>query len=228
MEQRELNDFFAPHEREGAQGASTPFALQYAPLKSGVEASPKAVESRRREALSEAADPQLRAVAALEECAIATFLLTNALHDASRQRFDAIAYERVRFVEQTRHFLDCAQLFVLAFARCAETEGSVFRKGGVSAPAVSDGFEGRIRSLTPRQRRTLSLLLAGCPNKVIAYELGVAESTIKAHVTAILRKLQVHSRAQVIAAVAGLKRFESVQLEATLAPEGGAQLAIRR
>ena len=223
MEHRELNDFLAPREREGAQGGSTPFALQYAPLKSGVEASPKAIESSRRGALSEAADPQRRTIAALEECAIATFRLTNALHDASRQRFDAIAYERGLFEEQTRRFLDCAQQFVLALTRCAEFEGSVFRKGGVSAPARSDGVKGRIGSLTPRQRRTLSLLLTGCPNKVIAYELGVAELTIKAHVSAILRKLQVHNRAQAIAAAAGLKRFESAQLEAVLAPEGGTQ-----
>ena len=217
MEQCDRNDLLAPHERPGA------LALQYAPLKSGVATSSTAVESRRREALSKSADPRRRAIAALEECAIATFLLTNALHDASRQRFDAIACERVRFEEQTRHFLNCAQQFVLAFARCAEAEGSVIRKGEVSAPASSDGFERRIGSLTPRQRRTLSFLLTGCPNKVIAYELGVAESTIKAHVTAILRKLQVHSRAQAIAAVAGLKRFESAQLEATPASEGGAQ-----
>ncbi len=124
------------------------------------------------------------------------------------------------FEQQTRHYLDCAQQYVLALARCAGTEGSVFRKGGVSAPTSSGSFKGRIASLTPKQRRTLSLLLTGCPNKVIAYELGVTESAIKAHVTAILCKLQVRNRAQVIAAAAPLERFESLQLETTLAPGG--------
>lgn len=220
MEQRELNDFLASHEREGAQGASTAFALQFTSLKSAVEASAKAVQSRRRGAVSEVADLRRRAIAALEECAITTFLLSNALHNASRQQFDAIGRERVLFEQQTRHFLDCAQQFVLALARCAETEGSVFRKGGVPAPASSDGFKGGIALLTPQQRRTLSLLMTGSPNKVIAYELGVAELTVKAHVTAILRKLQVHNRAQVIAAAARLEWLENVQLETTL-PLGG-------
>ena len=55
---------------------------------------------------------------------------------------------------------------------------------------------------------------------MIAYELGVTESAIKAHVTAILCKLQVRNRAQVIAAAAPLERFESLQLETTLAPGG--------
>ena len=95
MEQREHNDLLAPHEGEGAQGASTPSALEYTSPKSAVEASTKAIERRRRGALSEVADLQRRAIAALEECAIATFLLTNALHHASPQRFDAIGCDRV-------------------------------------------------------------------------------------------------------------------------------------
>jgi DNA-binding NarL/FixJ family response regulator len=56
----------------------------------------------------------------------------------------------------------------------------------------------RIRSLTPQQLRVLKLIGHGKPNKIIAYELDIGETTVKAHVTAILRKLKVSSRTQAI------------------------------
>lgn len=58
----------------------------------------------------------------------------------------------------------------------------------------------RMSALTPQQMRVLSLIAEGKPNKIIAYELDVAETTVKAHITAILRKLRVHSRTQAVLA----------------------------
>src|SRR3979411_1441161 len=52
----------------------------------------------------------------------------------------------------------------------------------------------RLVTLTPRQGRSLMVLSEGLLNKQIAYELGVSEATIKAHVSAILQKLGVESR----------------------------------
>lgn len=52
----------------------------------------------------------------------------------------------------------------------------------------------RLRDLTPQQLRVLEMIRAGLQNKQIAYELGVAETTVKAHVSEILRKLHVYSR----------------------------------
>jgi DNA-binding CsgD family transcriptional regulator len=57
----------------------------------------------------------------------------------------------------------------------------------------------RVAALTLQQRRVLSLLLSGLPNKLIAHELGVTEATVKAHVSQVLLKFNVHSRARVIA-----------------------------
>lgn len=54
----------------------------------------------------------------------------------------------------------------------------------------------RIASLTPAQRRILSLIREGLLNKQIAFELDISEATVKAHITAILRKLGVVSRTQ--------------------------------
>lgn len=60
----------------------------------------------------------------------------------------------------------------------------------------------RIVTLTPQQVRVLMMLSQGLLNKQIAYELGVSEATIKAHVSAILQKLGVESRTQAVIAAA--------------------------
>lgn len=62
---------------------------------------------------------------------------------------------------------------------------------------VSDLIQ-RLQSLTPQQSRVLTMLAEGLLNKQIAYELGVSEATIKAHVSAILQKLGVDSRTQAV------------------------------
>jgi DNA-binding NarL/FixJ family response regulator len=55
-----------------------------------------------------------------------------------------------------------------------------------------------IGSLTPQQTTVLRLLGEGLLNKQIAYELSISESTVKAHVSAILKKLEVSSRMQAV------------------------------
>ena len=63
------------------------------------------------------------------------------------------------------------------------------------------GIAASMSSLTPHQFRVLMMLGEGLLNKQIAYQLGVSEATIKAHVTAILRKLDVTNRTQAVLAV---------------------------
>jgi DNA-binding NarL/FixJ family response regulator len=58
----------------------------------------------------------------------------------------------------------------------------------------------RLASLTPQQIRVLMMVSEGLLNKQIAYELGVSEATVKAHVSAILQKLGVDSRTQAVIA----------------------------
>ncbi|MCC5884502.1 MAG: response regulator transcription factor [Halomonas sp.] len=57
-----------------------------------------------------------------------------------------------------------------------------------------------ISSLTEKQREVLALMVRGHSNKRIARELNIAETTVKTHVSAILRKLSVTSRVQAIVA----------------------------
>ncbi|PIQ38729.1 MAG: DNA-binding response regulator [Lysobacterales bacterium CG17_big_fil_post_rev_8_21_14_2_50_64_11] len=62
----------------------------------------------------------------------------------------------------------------------------------------------RVRELTPQQFRVLGMLSTGLLNKQIAYELHVSEATIKAHMTAILRKLGANNRTQAVLLAARL------------------------
>jgi DNA-binding NarL/FixJ family response regulator len=62
----------------------------------------------------------------------------------------------------------------------------------------------RLASLTPQQFRVLGLVCSGLLNKQIAYELDVSEATVKAHMTAILRKLDVYTRTQAVMLVGRL------------------------
>lgn len=56
----------------------------------------------------------------------------------------------------------------------------------------------RVARLTPQQVRVLLMIRQGKLNKQIAHELQVGDSTVKAHVSEILRKLEVISRTQIV------------------------------
>lgn len=79
-------------------------------------------------------------------------------------------------------------------------------------PASNDE-KSPFEDLTPRETEILSLLAEGQSNKVIARNLGISDGTVKLHVKAILRKLQVHSRveAAVLAVEHGLKEAAKSQ-----------------
>lgn len=69
-----------------------------------------------------------------------------------------------------------------------------------SDPAAEEeeSIRKRIATLTPQQRVVLGHLVAGRLNKQIAFELDVSMTTVKAHVSAILQKLNVFSRTQAV------------------------------
>ena len=72
----------------------------------------------------------------------------------------------------------------------------------------------RLSSLTPQQVRVLMMLSQGLLNKQIAYELTVSEATVKAHVSAILQKLDVDSRTQAVILAAKVERVQELALTA--------------
>ncbi|MGA7439515.1 MAG: response regulator transcription factor [Luteibacter sp.] len=76
--------------------------------------------------------------------------------------------------------------------------------GTVELKADEADVAARIASLTPQQFRVLNMIAEGLLNKQIAYDLGVSEATVKAHMTAIMRKLGVSNRTQVALAASHL------------------------
>jgi DNA-binding NarL/FixJ family response regulator len=71
--------------------------------------------------------------------------------------------------------------------------------------ATDEGFQTHAPldslGLTPRQTEVLGLLLQGKPNKLIARDLNLSVETVKDHVAAVLRALNVSSRTQAVLAV---------------------------
>ncbi len=81
----------------------------------------------------------------------------------------------------------------------------------------------RLATLTPQQVRVLMMLSEGLLNKQIAYELSVSEATVKAHVSAILQKLNVESRTQAVIAASKIEagQWQLGNLESEDASTGG-------
>jgi DNA-binding NarL/FixJ family response regulator len=69
---------------------------------------------------------------------------------------------------------------------------------------IIDPVAAQIASLTPTQLKVMLGLMEGRLNKQIAYDLGVSEATVKAHMTAILKKLDVQNRTQAVLAAKAL------------------------
>jgi len=80
--------------------------------------------------------------------------------------------------------------------------------------AETEALIARLSTLTPQQVRVLMMLSGGLLNKQIAYELGVSEATVKAHVSAILQKLGVESRTQAVIAAGKIEAGQWPQVPA--------------
>jgi DNA-binding NarL/FixJ family response regulator len=69
--------------------------------------------------------------------------------------------------------------------------------------------------LTPTQRKVMQGVHSGMLNKQIAFDLGIAEATVKAHMTALMRKLNVRNRTQVAIAA---QAWNGLNQDAAVAP----------
>ena len=87
-------------------------------------------------------------------------------------------------------------------------DGEVWLPGNMASIATQQetpDIEQKLASLTPQQFRVLGMISEGLLNKQIAYDLEVSEATIKAHVTAIFKKLGVRNRTQAVIAMKELE-----------------------
>jgi DNA-binding NarL/FixJ family response regulator len=99
-----------------------------------------------------------------------------------------------------------ADLSAIERAIAAALDGVVAPLPGADdAPADPiDDVAARVASLTPTQLKVLLGVLDGRYNKEIAFDLGISEPTVRAHMTAVLRKLDVTSRTQAALAARAL------------------------
>lgn len=91
-------------------------------------------------------------------------------------------------------------------AIAAVLEGDNWFPAG-AALAVEDANEDlieRLAALTPAQLKVLLFVQKGLLNKQIAHEMSISEATVKAHMTAIMRKLNVQTRTQAVLAASAL------------------------
>jgi len=83
-----------------------------------------------------------------------------------------------------------------------KTEG--FRMAATPIRLIDRDLEAAFDELTPTQWKVLERVNSGLLNKQIAFDLGIAEATVKAHMTALMRKLNVHNRTQAAIAAQAL------------------------
>ncbi|MEM7425477.1 MAG: response regulator transcription factor [Pseudomonadota bacterium] len=134
-------------------------------------------------------------------------------HEDARVIDEALSYGSAGFIPKSTRKPE------LAGAIRTVMEGEVFLppKYEPFDPAEEDswrrGMIERLSSLTAQQLRVLHMLREGLLNKQIAYELDVGETTVKAHVSEILRKLKVVSRTQAVIEVSKLDQEDLLNLE---------------
>lgn len=84
----------------------------------------------------------------------------------------------------------------------------------------------RSARLTPREQAVLGVLASGAQNKIIAYQLGMSLSTVKAHVHSIINKLRVRNRTEVVVAARNMltqSRQDSKERAHIIVPSGSMQ-----
>ncbi|WOT06503.1 response regulator transcription factor [Shewanella youngdeokensis] len=129
-------------------------------------------------------------------------------HEDSTTMSRAIHYGSSGFIPKS------SSMETLAQALEAVLMGDIWLPAGIDLPQVSDDgtdqVASRLSELTPQQYKVLQMFAEGLLNKQIAYDLNVSEATIKAHATAIFRKLGVRNRTQ---AVIALQQLEMEKVE---------------
>ena len=121
-------------------------------------------------------------------------LIVSSVEDKQTIR-DALAMGALGYLSKSTSVSELSE----AIARILS--GAVSAPKGFTAGAgeqAGAGLRERIAKLTPQQIRVLHLMRDGLPNREIATELKLAESTVKAHITEILRKLGLFSRNKAI------------------------------
>lgn len=223
---------FPPPALNGAafaeEGGETLLARQirmaYGLLQNAMEEAAEAAECHNVKFVSELEDLQARAIRSIQDSALATLDLFEAIGAAHTPReLAGRQIELARLQRETARrslgdFFDSAKAMVSMATDPLNRQlnafsGALATERGPSEPG--DSLLARLNKLTARQKKVLELLAEGLPNKVIAHRLGISETTVKAHVGEILRKLKVYNRARAIVMLAQFDMGQIRSLPAT-------------
>jgi DNA-binding NarL/FixJ family response regulator len=115
----------------------------------------------------------------------------------------ARAWGAIGFLSKSADLPELEQAIARALAGERDA-GPAAGPDAVQDPALGD-MAARIASLTPTQLKVLLGVLKGKLNKQIAWELDISEATVKGHMTALMRKMNVMNRTQAVLAAQALQ-----------------------
>jgi len=125
-------------------------------------------------------------------------------HEDPRVISEALSYGAAGFIPKSSRKSDLADAIKAVMAGSIYVPDTYVPQTHDAERAGRADMVQRLATLTPQQLRVLQMLRQGLLNKQIAFELQVGETTVKAHVSEILRKLNVYSRTQAVIEVSKL------------------------
>ena len=129
-------------------------------------------------------------------------------HEDNRIISQALSYGAAGFIPKSSRKADLASAIRDVMEGAVYVPQSYQPQPGAARDEDRSELIRRLSTLTPQQMRVLNMLRQGLLNKQIAYELQVGETTVKAHVSEILRKLHVYSRTQAVIEVSRLDQAD--------------------
>lgn len=129
-------------------------------------------------------------------------------HEDNRIISQALSYGAAGFIPKSSRKADLASAIRDVMEGAVYVPQSYQPQPGAARDEDRSELMRRLSTLTPQQMRVLTMLRQGLLNKQIAYELQVGETTVKAHVSEILRKLHVYSRTQAVIEVSRLDQAD--------------------
>jgi DNA-binding NarL/FixJ family response regulator len=128
------------------------------------------------------------------ECPQAPILVVSSAEGASAAE-EARAFGAIGFLRKDSDLAEIEKAITGALGgkapASAAPQPAQFQSG-----APEDSIRREVADLTPMQLKVLLAVLDGQLNKQIAFNLGISEATVKAHMTAVMRKLDVSNRTQ--------------------------------
>ena len=170
-------------------------------MEAAVAEARRTIEANKLQLPPELARLHLQAVDSIREAVLSTLRLMRSMSEGV-DADGALTFYSAAGATALRHaalvFVQSA-LGMVGAAAMSDLASPSPRIRPLERDVEQSQFRTAFAGLTPQQRMVLALMCEGHANKMIAYKLGICESTVKAHVSRVLQTLKAPSRARVIA-----------------------------